>query len=289
MSNYKFLYDEKELRKYFNILVPEDNSLTIYESLFLSLAVRNKYIDREKEEANLNTTYMFSRSLINGKNKKYLWNNLLTAIHRLEVSEGGYKIKSKKGDYLVNIPNEAMIVYSNINPVNNIQALLVLKDSIAKIEKELWIAIANKNSVDNCFMDIARLDYLAEQSYGKAPSKKRWFDIDVDFEYESIEKRNEKNDYYAERVITSINEIIQRYDLKKSDFVVINTANGFHVLFSCSICSALKRGPDFMSNALRIELTSKFISFKECKLNDNGIVPLPGTKQGQILVKLLDL
>lgn len=294
---YKFLYDEEELRKWFDVLVPNDDSLLSYESLFLSLAARNKYIDKEKEEANLNKTYMFNRSLVNGKNKKYLWNNFLIAIRRLEVAEGGYKIQSKKGDYLVDIPNEAMVVYSNINPVNNIQALLVLKDSIAKIEKELWVATANKNSTQNCFMDIARLDYLAEQSYGKAPSKRRWFDVDIDYEFVNDKHRDHLMKILWDVTQMSLAEIIEENKFDKSDFVVINTANGFHILFAVELCGKLKKGPDYILNLIRDKVinnivlikSKEIIFYKECKLNDNGIVPLPGTKQGNTIVKLLDL
>lgn len=275
---YRFLYDEHQLKKWFDKLVPYEGYLTQYEALFISLAARNKYIDREKIIANLNKTYMFNRKIIYGKNKIYLYNNFLKSIKQLESNEGSYQVKSRLNDDLVDIPNEAMLIYCNINPVNILDTFILLKQSILDIDREYYKASSSSKSVENCIRELSRLDYLAQQCYGKSSSNRRWFDIDVDLENDQLIVKDK-----YERIIFNIIEeiIVKNSSLTKEDFIVISTRTGFHILFSVKLSSLFKKSPG--------HIVSDFFNFeaKEIKLNKNGIVPLPGTKQGGHIVKVI--
>lgn len=276
---YKFLYDERQLKNWFDKLVPYEGYLTPYEALFISLAARNKYIDREKVAANLNKTYMFNRKIIYGKNKIYLYNNFLKSIKQLESNEGSYQVKSRLNDDLVDIPNEAMVIYCNINPINTLDTFILLKQSILDIDREYYKTSSSGKSVENCIKEMSRLAYLAEQCYGKSPSNRRWFDIDVDLE---IDQLIVKDKY--ERIIFNIIEeiIVKNSSLTKEDFIVISTRTGFHILFSVKLSPLFKKSPEHIVS----DFFDKFEA-KEIKLNENGIVPLPGTMQGGYLVKVI--
>lgn len=276
---YNFLYDERQLKKWFDKLVPYEGYLTPYEALFISLAARNKYIDREKLVANLNKTYMFNRKIIYGKDKNDLYNNFLKSIRQLEANKGSYQVKSRLNNDLVDIPNEAMVIYCNINPVNTLDTFILLKQSILDIDREHYKASSSGKSVENCVKEMSRLAYLAEQCYGKSPSNRRWFDVDIDLESDQLILKDK-----YEKIIFDILEemIINEPVLTKDDFIVLSTRTGFHVLFSVKLSSLFKKRPEYIVS----DFFDKFKA-KEIKLNENGIVPLPGTMQGGYLVKVI--
>ena len=102
---YKFLVDENELKNFFNFYLPT-NWLKPTECLFLSLAARNKYQkDRVESDVNLNKTFMFDRTLINGKDLHRLWNNLIVGLRKLERNTGAYKVKAKSDNEMLLVSN----------------------------------------------------------------------------------------------------------------------------------------------------------------------------------------
>lgn len=278
---YKFIYNEEILNKWFRFMYDSwygvDNPPRQDESIFFSLAARNKYLNDKSLDINLNRTFMFNRSIVRGVNFKTSYENFLIKLRKLESNDGSYKIKSKSDSTkLVDIPNECMIVYFNINPVNILNAFLELKDKIYKIEKELWKTTFNNKSSENCIRDISNLVYLAEISLGKSESNKRWFDIDVD-----IKDNNCKNEFYYQ-ILSAI-----EYDYKYDNLYIVNSNSGVHIGFNVSILKEYKQSPEIVFENIKkltfAILDKKYIS--EIKLNKNGIIPLPGTKQGNHLVE----
>lgn len=284
---YKFLVDENELRNFFDFYLPT-NWLGPTECLFLSLAARNKYQkDRAKSDVNLNKTFMFDRTLITGKDLHRLWNNLIVGLRKLERNEGAYKVKAKSNnEMLLDIPNDCMMVYFNINPANSINALLQLKDRINLIESELWKASVNGNSIENCILDVNRLHHIAEECYGKAKSKTRWFDIDVDI-------ADEPEDVPSDGWIKTICEsFCHSFDpnIDYNNLFIIRTYGGFHICFKVDICKSKKIAPHECVDIFNNLITNQAkCSVKEIKLNDNGIIPLPGTMQSTHLVRFIKL
>lgn len=299
---YKILEDENELRRFFDFYLHE-NWLKPTECLFLSLAARNKYMkDRESSDINLNKTHMFDRQIVTGKDTHRLWNNLITAIRKLERNEGAYKVKSKTDiNKLYDIPQECMILYFNVNPANCVNALIQLKDRINLIEQELWKASTNGNSIENCILDISRIHHIAEECYGKAKSKTRWFDVDIDFEYFDIENN--------ELIMNTMKFLSEDLNVDSDNFFAIRTYGGYHLCFKVDICKNKKLSPHQILDKIREKMESdiyeynnsgRFVNFsgsnppneiipKEIKLNDNGIIPLPGTKQSTRLVKFIQI
>lgn len=284
---YKFLEDVNELRNFFDFYLPT-NWLKSTECLFLSLAARNKYQkDRETSDVNLNKTFMFDRTIIAGKNLDRLWNNLLIGLRRLERNNGAYKVKAKSdNEMLLDIPNDCMMVYFNINPVNSVNALLQLKDRINLIEKELWTASVNGNSIENCILDVNRLHHIAEESYGKAKSKTRWFDVDIDV---ASDPKDVPSDEWIKVICKAFCDSLNN-KIPYDQLFIIRTYGGFHVCFKVDICKNNKISPHQIVDSLKELIQNQAnCSIKEIKLNDNGIVPLPGTMQSNHLVRFIKL
>lgn len=293
---YKFLEDENELKRFFDFYI-SFVTLKPTECLFLSLAARNKYMqDRETNDINLNKTHMFDRQIVVGKDSHRLWNNLITSIRKLERNIGAYKVKSKTSDgVLYDIPNECMMVYFNINPANSVNALLQLKDRINKIEEELWKASVEGNSIENCIMDVNRIHHIAEECYGKAKSKRRWFDVDIDFKSIDNLPADEKMKEIAIEICDELN-------ILHNSMFLVRTYGGFHLCFNVNICKILKKSPQQILDVIRNKVESYVNKYNtsssvppdsmvinEIKLNENEIIPLPGTRQSTHLVRFIQV
>lgn len=286
---YKILEDIDELKSFFDFMIPTDNYLLPTESLFLSLAARNKYAERDELKVNLNKTFMFDRTIVSGKNKNYLWNNLVMALRKLERNEGAYKCKSKESaDILLDIPNDCFICYYNVNPIDSVKALLGLKEKIAKIESELWTTTINGTSHENCIQDINKLHRLAEIEYSKAKSKTRWFDVDLDLERDDANDNNifGKDDRWITAIMRCFCDTLKVvYDM----VYVIRSFGGYHIGLNVQLCSRLKKDAPYLLDGLKNLIEQAGVNAKELKINSNGIVPLPGTLQAGKLVKFVKL
>lgn len=85
----QFIYDENELKKFFDLYVPDSLPNEVY---FISLSARNKYLTpEEKEELGLGKTEMMERRIIREKN----WNKFIRSIRKFETNERA--ITSKNG------------------------------------------------------------------------------------------------------------------------------------------------------------------------------------------------
>lgn len=286
---YKILENEQELKSFFDFMIPTENYLSPTESLFLSLATRNKYADREKLDVNLNKTFMFDRTIVSGKNRQYLYNNLVIALKRLERNDGSYKCKSKNDtDTLLDIPNDCLICYYNVNPIDSVKALLGLKEKIARIESELWTTTINGTSHENCIQDINKLHRLAEIEYSKAKSKTRWFDIDLDLEKNDTNDNNifGEDDKWIKVIMKAFCDILKvGYDM----VYIVRSFGGYHIGLNVKLCSILKKDAPYLLERLKSLVEKAGVDAKELKLNNNGIIPLPGTLQGGKLVRFVKL
>lgn len=288
MSYYKILTDEKELRSFFDFMIPDDNYLSSTESLFLSLAARNKYIkNKEESEVNLNKTFMFDRTIVHAENRHRLWNNLVMELRKLERNIGAYKAKSKSdNNVLLDIPNECFICYYNVNPIDSVAALIGLKNRIALMEQELWNTIVRGKSYENCILDVNRLHRIAEIEYSKAKSKTRWFDIDIDFEKED----QINNPYFTDNnnwIKEVRNKFCEKLDIQSNNLYIVRTYGGYHFGLNVKLCEQLKKPAPYLLEQLSIIVKESGCQLKELKLNSNGIVPLPGTLQGGKLVSFI--
>lgn len=286
---YKILENEEELKSFFDFMIPTDDYLSPTESLFLSLAARNKYADRDNLEVNLNKTFMFDRTIVSGKNRQYLYNNLVVALRKLERNKGAYKSKAKdNSDVLLDIPNDCFICYYNINPIDSVKALLGLKEKIALIESELWKTVVKGTSHENCIQDINKLHRLAEIEYSKAKSKTRWFDVDLDFEKDAQNDKNlfGNNDHWIKVIMKCFCDTLGvGYDI----VYIVRTFGGYHIGLNVKLCQTLKKDAPFLLDSLKSLLQQANVDIKELKLNTNGIIPLPGTLQGGKLVRFIKL
>jgi len=245
MNTYKLIYDEQEVRDFFNSCMPR---LAENEVYFFSLSSRNKYLTQEERvEYDLGRTEMFAKSIVKEDSANYF----IKKIRRLECDTRGFTTRNGK-----EIPAKTLILYININPINTIKAY---SQFVQKSIEEL--TNSNAESKNYFFKNIeSKLFSYLQQSIGTKSL------IDIDFD---IDKEVE---------IVLLHKFLKDLDKNDCKYYIIETKSGFHVLLDKS---TLKH--NFYLTI--VNLNDQVIKGGEIVVNKNGMIPLPGTLQGGFEVK----
>jgi hypothetical protein len=245
---YTFIYDENELHKFFNIVLPP---LTDNEVYFVSLSARKKYL----EEGNTildGSSEMFERKLIEKKD----WNLFLRTIRRYECSDGAY-ISLEGKPY----PNDAMIVYMNFNPCDVIKAY---EEFIMDSTKNMMALALGRGSSPDYFK---RIQHNLMTAMHHSRGTKHYVDIDIDF-------------FEGTKNVKSLQIILNVLREKNVQFFVIETHGGYHVLIKVNTIH-------FNYMEIMKEIQEDSTKIKDIMNNSQGMVPLPGTLQAGFEVKVL--
>lgn len=246
----ELIHDVEQLRRFHSLLAPLQDD----EAYFLSMSVRKKYLTAdERLFYELRNAEMFARKLV----KDSSFETFLRTVRSLEVSEGGYTTKNN-----LPMPEKAMVVYAQINPVSGTHALREFQTKATDLMFDLPTNPAAKKQ-------LARLDTLLMNCYQRSHGQKTLLDIDVDTD----------NFYYVERLMNELK-------LRDVEFEVIATRSGFHVLMRRETVKF-----NYHKMVTEIDFEMKENGDKgEVVVNKNYMVPLPGTYQaGTPVVMLEDL
>lgn len=249
MTGYDLLYDEDELKRFHNVL--SENGLASGEAYFVSLSARKKYLEpKERLYYDLNRAEMFARKLV----KDNSFETYRRTVRSMEVSYGGYTTKSDK-----TIPEKALVVYAQLNPVSGKQAL---REFYQKTNDALFDMATNPEAVKN----LAKLDTLLMNCYQRSRGSNNLLDVDFDT----------KETKYVDRFL----DVLRSHNV---DFWVVDTRSGYHVLMAKN---TVKFNYPAEVQKLDTELKEK-TGDGEVVVNKNQMVPLPGTLQGRYKVKML--
>lgn len=247
MTHYSFVYDETQVNAFHNLLSPLENS----EAYFLSMSARTKYLtEHEREYYQLGRTEMFARKLV----KRSDFDAYMRVVRTLEVAYGGYTSKTD-----VPLPDKAMVVYANINPVSGEKAL---QEFYTKTNEMLFDLGRNEQTRER----FAKLDTLLMNCYQRARSRKTLLDVDFDTKKDAV-----------------VHEFVNELQSQGVTYFVVETKSGYHVLMK-------KSTVNFNYPAVVSELNKKVKAKNpkaEVVVNKNDMVPLPGTLQAGFRVRLL--
>ena len=248
--NVELIHNEEQLRRFHSLLAPLQDD----EAYFLSMSVRKKYLTAdERLFYELRNAEMFARKLV----KDSSFETFLRTVRSLEVSEGGYTTKNN-----LPMPEKAMVVYAQINPVSGTHALREFQNKATDLMFDLPTNPTAKKQ-------LARLDTLLMNCYQRSHGTKTLLDIDVDTD----------NFYYVERLMNELK-------LRDVEFEIIATRSGFHVLMRRE---TVKFNYHKMVTEIDFEMEDNGDE-GEVVVNKNYMVPLPGTYQaGTPVVMLEDL
>lgn len=264
MKYYNLIHDEKELKKFFDNIIPDLNRNEVY---FLSLSARNKYLSsEEREHFGLGRTEMFERTIVREKN----WSKFLRKIVRFQVVEGAYLTKKD-----LPIPEKSIIVYFNINPTNVLKAYNEFLGTMNEYFMELGLNASKSGDIDNVGKRISKMDVLLMNCLQRNRGTKHYIDVDFDIP--------KNQDWILNKFLNNLKE-------NNVTYYVIDTKSGYHVLLKKSTIqynfAEVVKSLENEANEFRL---GKMISEQhwEIAVNKNEMIPLPGTYQGGYPVRII--
>ena len=265
MSYHKLIWSEDELRKYYDLILPDLNP---FEVFFVSLSARNKYLtEEERITYKLGRTEMFERRIIREKS----WDRFLRTIKKYEVVKGAYT--SVDGSAV--LPDKCLLIYININPSNMIKALNEFNKTVSEYYMEVVVSKNDNKSIDKRFNKLDRNLMTAIQ---KSRGIKKWIDIDIDMSKSYLENFG-KSDW--KKINKNLQEIVRHNQTGELKYHIIETKSGYHILIDKN---TLSFNPNFICERLRSNFSNEL---EECIINKNAMIPLAGTLQGGFEVKIL--
>jgi hypothetical protein len=259
METYKFIADEKEMKFFWDYLLPPLGQSEIW---FVSLSARNKMLNEEERKFfQIGRSEMFAKQQIRHDS----WKEFIKHIKRFEVNKEAFLTKSD-----IPYPSKVLVCYINFVAVDAYKAM---KDQMSYLT-EILSGLADsamKNSqggLNDSFYKIRKSFDTCQSLFARNFGHKEWVDIDIDVEL--------KDEY-----IQGIREIIlQKFSI--GDFVLVRTYGGLHCLIRKSKLNFNPRG--------LCNLLSQYLPFAhEITINTNCMMPLPGSVMyGSHIVTILN-
>lgn len=246
------LNDQQHYSEFVNNILPELGPDEVY---FLSLSARNKYLTtEEREHYGLGRTEMFSRTVAISKDDFHRAMRKLGASLDYKTTKNGYRI-----------PGKCVVVYVNINPSSMIKANQKMLSYISEEMGNATLAQARGKTpnYDGLIHSPRRLLNFVQQSTGT----RHYLDIDIDSD----------SSYYPQK----LTDTLHKYGI---EYHLIETRSGYHVMV---------RRSDLNGSGLRLDLLIRELHETaveeggEVIFNKNAMIPLPGTLQGNKLVKVI--
>ena len=285
------IYDENQVKKFYKEIVAHF-PMGPFDADFFCVAARKKYMTQEdRERTKLGDTTLLEKTPLRENNEEIF-------LHKLQKVDACLDhLYSHCG---ARIPRECMVFYMNVNHTNMINALKNLKIDIAVMEGELYDVFMKKGSQENIGNKIKRLDNITLKEYQdpKNVGKRRWIDIDMDISTDLIS---------GDEVTKALDEGLAKKEVPdfkiRCPYNIIQTRGGYHILVNTDMISLhndawadyvkahnghnfkerIRSVKDFL-DALEDLVKGKGIEAKEIKINQNAMVPIPGTLQGGIPV-----
>ena len=209
------------------------------EVIFVSASLRNKYLTTAEREY-----YSISgREMFNRKICLSTEECVKQLVH-MDKLVNLLVTKNNK-----NIPLKALVYYLNINSSNTLKAYF---DFNIEVNKMLNEKLNNLNSD----VSFNKLESMLKTSIQRSRGTKRFIDIDIDFD----------GDRPPEAPILSFFE--------GYSYAVITSQGGYHILIEVERLRAQK-----INLKEELDKFKRQFKVKDCSINKNQMVPIPGTYQ----------
>lgn len=234
---YKIVIDQKELDRFIDFLP----YLTPDEKFYVTLFARKKYTTDVRFKSDKN---QLKRLVINRQ-------DLSSELRKLEVADGLYKFND------IPIPQEMLAVYINPNPRSMYKSSLELLSRTAKNLRD-GLPLGNpKAEAMNCLQS--------------TPSRKLFFDIDIDIVPGEIFEHHELIRWIEDNDIINLNSL-----------EIIQTRGGYHILITHELIDP-KYSKKWYGGFNNLINPKKF----SVMMNSDNLIPIPGCVQGNSVPRLL--
>ena len=281
---YNMILDEDELRWFFDHIIEKPLA---YESYMIMLACRGKKLtDEEREYTKVGARgEMMREELIRCKGGlKQEWN---FDIYR----QAFYTYNCDKRSLLtttgVPYPEHAMVVYSVVNPTNEIDCIEDTFEHYNKERKNLTAAIlrGSKPGIQDHLVKMPKVFEHMKSCHASHTSRRIWLDFDMDIKKEC---RVPKVFEEAAVALRKAGEIL----FGKGNYAIIKTSGGFHTLvrkecLTFNPNNFLKEVYEQADNMLFPQYVDEFVANDSSHKSKDGnniikrsaLIPTPGCRQ----------
>lgn len=247
----QLLYSEEQLEKFLSFFF-KYSPLMKTDKYFISMACRKKYLNTPTDYSLNGTSEMFERKLVD--------NNILSFQKiLLRYNKVAESYTDKEGKLL---PEEGFCVYLNINPTNIIQTYYNFTNKMNVLLQKITTETLEDKICDRLITEFMPLESNLHTAMQKSRLHKNLIDIDIDDKEKGV-----------------VEELHKEYTEKKVIHLCVETNGGFHIL--------LVRNTIKYNFHTSLEYFQDLIK-KEVCINDNEMIPLPGTLQGNFPVKIIE-
>lgn len=274
--------DEEALKFYRRVLV----DLSPDESDFFCIAARKKYMSPEQRAATkMGDTCMMAKTIL----KSHDESKFINKIHQVDAGLDWYTARNGS-----RLERSCMVFYMNVNHTSVPKAVKDFKHELAEYDYEFSMASlkSNSESASRKLAGIHNRILKAFQDPKNQVANATDFDLDVD--------KHTISPYTIENAIKGIESIDGMPAI--DNFNIIETQGGYHVLIARSALSNANKAMSEIYNNTEIKkhivtnervvsiLTKVCHVYGDCvneiSVNQNGMVPLPGTLQNGFEVKM---
>ena len=286
------IWSEDEALRFYNGIVgerPAEES----ETDFICLAARKKYMtDGQRAECSLGDTCMMGKTIL----KEHDEAKFLSVLHRLDAQLDWFT--DLRGNM---IPRSCFAFYMNINHTLVPKAVADFKKELAEYDMEIACALANHGKSGPATVKMKNVENRLKKAF-QNPSNQTdgWIDIDMD-----IEKTGGDEGTKIRALVAGLEQADldgNAIECLMRGIRVIETRGGYHVLVGRtalkSVNSTLAKSlpaskikdhvltADRIARELEAHYTQHGVAVKEIGINQNRMVPVPGTMQGGFEVRL---
>lgn len=228
------------------------------EVYYVSLAARNKYLtDEERKFYQLGNTKMFARVIVKSK-----------LDFRDSLEKAYYLMMNRKTLNGMEIPSKCLVAYANINPSSMMKATSMMIRYISLAQEHVNNAL-RKDKIPN-YDGIINSESKLTTFVQKATSRKNFIGIDFDIPHSN------KGPLFS---------LISAANSKGISYQTLLTKSGFHLLLNKEELSASELN---LKEEIRIAMLNAILpDGGEVIINDNMMVPIPGTIQAGHLVRFI--
>ena len=285
------IWSEVELNRFYNYIVNIDRNFTDVD--FFCLASRKKYLtEEEKSEIKMGDTVMLCKTVL----KEYDWDKFLSKIRQADAM--AEFVLDSNNNY---IPKKCFVMYMNVNHTNVTKAIKEFKETMAKWDADTMTLLEHGNDEKKrniCRQYKSASDGLLKAFQNPKNGDDKWVDIDCDIEGDESHRED-----LAKMLINHFRNKFYTEFLKGGvPAYIILTHGGLHFLMNKEVMGNFNRQvsqthfredvknyiltPERLLNEIRELLKDE--KSKEIVINQNKMVPIPGTIQGGFKVRMLE-
>lgn len=277
------VYDEDLIRNFYRKVIA-NTPRADFDTDFFCVVARSKYLSGDYRHAIQLGDALLEKVVLKTVDEE----RFLNRIHRADSCVDWATSFNGKS-----IPKNCMVMYMNVNHTSSVKAIRNLKNDIETLENELVDCLLGSGMTNNIGNKLKNLDTLVLKAMQnpKCISKKNWIDIDMDI----------PNDMYT---IDNVMNVLNNLGISEDGRVIIMSRGGYHILIRTSFISeynskyvdTVLKGEkvdktiilsiDKIVDAFSSDVADRGYEAKEIKINQNMMVPIPGTIQGNHKVEM---